>query len=266
MVLSSVVIALVSHSFLVQNQYYSTQTLRTGAQDNVRAATELMAREIRNTAEAGVLVAGNRTLTVRAPMSIGVICNRSGAGDGDVMTEGGQTGLDADEVAGLAVRSGSTWDYQNAVWATLNGNDATSANDCFANGADTVGASDEFHRLTNLNTVFATAPVEGDVVMVFRETTFTIRQSELDSTTLGLFRATYGASPVEFATGIDTTARFQYRAGASLLDTVAVASLGTVDGVAIVAQARKRAPTGGQDDIVFGWSVMVPLRNIREPN
>ena len=48
LVLSSFLMVLVSHAFLVQNQFYATQTLRVGAQDNVRAATELMAAEVRN--------------------------------------------------------------------------------------------------------------------------------------------------------------------------------------------------------------------------
>ena len=51
LVLSSVVILLVSSTFLVQNNYYSSQTQRTGVHDNARAATELIASEIRSTME-----------------------------------------------------------------------------------------------------------------------------------------------------------------------------------------------------------------------
>lgn len=78
MVLSTIVISLVSHAFLIQNQYYSTQTLRTGAQDNVRAATELIAREIRTAMDEGIIVAGPRTLTVRSPVTVTVVCSRVG--------------------------------------------------------------------------------------------------------------------------------------------------------------------------------------------
>ena len=265
LVLSAVVIGLVSHAFLVQNQYYSMQQLRTGAQDNVRGATELIAREVRNTPDEGVAIAGRRTLAVRVPMAVGVFCNRVGVGEGDIMTEGGEAALSTDEFAGLAVRQGSDWEYHYTTWATVNGNDALSASACEANGADTVGAYDDFHRLTSLETQFSPIPSEGEVVILFRETTFTIRQSQLDSTTLGLFRASYGAAPVEFATGIDTTAQFQYRTPGGMLDTVSAAAVGSIDAVRIVADARKPAPTGGQDDVRFGWSVMVPLRNVREP-
>ena len=100
--------------------------------------------------------------------------------------------------------------------------------------------------------------------MLFRETTFKIQTSELDPPTLALFRGVYGDSLVEFATGLDTTAQFRYRTGGSTYaDTVSSTALGDIDVVRIVADARKRAQTGGQDDITFGWSVNVALRNVR---
>jgi hypothetical protein len=107
-------------------------------------------------------------------------------------------------------------------------------------------------------------PAEGDVVMLFRETTFKIQQSQLEPSTYGLFRGSYGDPLVEFATGIDTTAHFQYRAaGGTYVDTVTAGSLAGIDAVRIVAEARKAAPTGGVDDVTFGWAVNVPLRTVR---
>lgn len=265
LVLSMVILLLVSHTFLVQNQFYATQTLRVGAQDNVRAATELMASEVRNVAEGGVVVAGARTLTVRSPMAIGVLCDVSGSGNiGEVLTDGGEGALDTDEVAGLALLSGGVWNFVNAPWTSVDGSDASSAVNCFNNGADTVGMRDEFHRLAGLATIFPSPlPTEGDAVMIFRETTFSIRPSQLDASALGLFRQSFGGTAVEFATGIDTTAQFRFRtAGAGFTDTVA-SGLADIDAVQIIAHARSRAPTGGAEDIVFGWSVNVPLRTIR---
>jgi len=263
MVLSSFVIALVSHAFLVQNQYYSTQTLRTKAQDNVRTATELMAREIRTTSAGGVVVAGARTLTLRSPIAVGVVCGEEATSGRHIHTEGGPSGFDPNEVGGVAVRSGTTWTFQNTTWATINGSDAQSATKCSDNGADTTGAYSEFHRVNGLDLLFGTAPDRGDVVMLFRETTFKIQASQLDPSTLGLFRSQYGGALTEFATGIDTTAQFQYRTGGvSYADTIPTSSIGDVDAVRIVADARLAPPTGGQDDITFGWSVNVTLRNI----
>lgn len=263
MVLGSFVIALVSHAFLVQNRLYTTQALRTGVQDNVRSATELVAREVREAAQGGVVVAGPHTLTVRSPVAIGGVCYRQGSTNADVMSEGGEAALDTDAIAGVAAWQDTAWAWQTASWGSLNGSDVTSADNCASNGADTVGARGSFYRLVGLSTIFPGVQA-GDVVMLFRETTFTIRTSQLDSTTLGLFRADYGAAAVEFATGIDTIAQFQYRVGAGgYVDTVSASALASVDAVRFVAEARRPPATGGTDPVTFGWAVNLALRNVR---
>lgn len=264
--LSSFVIVLVSHAFLVQNRFYSTQTLRTAAQDNVRASTELMAREIRTAVEGGVVVAGARTLTLRSPIAVTVVCGRRGGGDRDVYNDGGEAALDTDEVAGVARWDTGTesWQTANAVWSDLDDTGSDAADECFDNGADTVGVRDSFHWLHLDGGLLSSRPDEGEAMMLFRETTFRIQQSVLDPSTLGIFRAACGDSLVEFATGIDTTAQFQYRTvGGGYVDTVSAASLPLVDAVRLIADARKPAPTGGVEDITFGWSVNVPLRLAR---
>lgn len=266
MVLSAFVVVLVSHAFLVQNRFYSTQTIRTAAQDNVRAATELMAREIRTAMEGGVLVAGPRTLTVRSPLAMTIVCHVAGTPNYDVFNQDGELGIDTDEVAGVARRDPSTgdWTAASAVWADVDGSSSSASDDCGANGADTVGAYGSFHRLRIASSLLPTSPSRGDVVMLFRETTFKIQQSQLAPPALAIFRAPYGDPLVEFATGVDTTARFRYRTvGGTYVDTVTAGSLASVDAVRLIADARKPAPTGGVDDITFGWAVTVPLRSVR---
>ena len=264
MLLSSLVIILVSGTFLVQSQYYSSQTLQVGVHDNVRVATERLAAEVRSTMEDGFVVAGKRTLTVRAPIVLGVVCDRAGD-DVQVHFEGGAAGLDTDEVAGVGVRNDMTgaWQYQNATWSYVNGGSISSANLCADNGADTAWAASEFHELDQLNALFGAAPDAGTVVMLFRETTFKIQASVLDTMTLGLFREVYGESLVEFATGMDTTAQFQYRTGGTTYaDTIIGSAVGDIDAVRIVADARLPARSGAQEDITFGWSVNVAVRNL----
>ncbi len=258
-------IILVSTTFLIQNRYYSTQIQATGVHDNVRAATELVASEIRSVMASGITVAGARTLTVRTPMQLTVVCFVNGTGDAaDVYTYGGEQALDTDEVAGIAIRNAATgaWTYANDTWASLHGTAGTPRENCEAAGADTVGAYADFHRLKGLNASIGT-PAVGDVLMLFRETTFSFRTSVMDTTTVGLFRQVYGKSPIEFATGMDSTAQFQYRIGTSYGDTVPGFFLPFVDVIRIVAEARKPAQTGGVEDVRFGWSVNVALRNLR---
>lgn len=266
LVLSSFVIILASHSFLVQNRFYATQTLRTQAQDNVRAATELMAREIRTAVEGGIVVAGPRTLTLRTPVANTLVCSRQGAPNLDVYNDGGEAALDTDEVAGVAHRDPATgdWEMVNETWAALDGSASSPAGNCADNGADTTGVSGSFHRLAVSGSTFSDNPQNGSVVMLFRETTFKIQPSELEPGSLAVFRAAYGDSLVEFATGVDTTAQFRYRmVGGGFSDTVSVGSLASIDAVRLMADARRPAPTGGVEDITFGWTVTVPLRNVR---
>ncbi len=260
-------IILVSTTFLIQNQYYSTQILATGAHDNARAATELMASEIRSVMESGITVAGKKTLTIRTPMTMMVVCD-IGVSHATMYFDGGIAGLDIAEVAGAATRDTLTgaWTYGNSNWSSLDRGGGTPSNECAVNGADTASVASDFYRLqkTVLSTLFGADPAVGDVLMLFRETTFKFQTSVMDPTTVGLFRQAYGDSLIEYATGMDTTSQFQYRTGSSYSDTVTASSLQNIDVIRIVAEARKRAETGGVDDMMFGWAVNIALRNLRQ--
>jgi Tfp pilus assembly protein PilW len=264
LLLSSVVIILVSTTFLVQNQYYSSQTLWAAAHDNAREATDRMASEIRSVMGDGFVVAGSKTLTLRSPIVLAMVCDRQST-DAHAYFEGGVPGLVTAEVAGIAERDMSTgaWTYHTTTWGAIDGGGSSAAQRCATSGADTTWASSEFRTLVGLQSLFGVTPDPGVALMLYRQTTFKIDDSVLDPGTLGLFRQEYGAAAVEFATGFDSLAKFQYRTGGSTYaDTVVSASLGNIDAVRIVADARKRARSGGQQDITFGWSVNVALRNV----
>ncbi len=262
--LSSVVIILVSTTFLVQNQYYDSQTLHASAHDNARSATERMAAELRSVMEDGFVVAGPRTLTVRSPMLLTVVCDQTGT-NFSIYNEGGESAIDQDEMAGvgwLNIASGD-WSYRTATWSYVNGTGGTPASSCAGNGADTAWAAAHFHRMRRFNLLYGSTPDEGEVIMLYRQTTFKIQTSVLEPGSLGLFRGSYGQPLVEFATGMDSTAQFQYKTGGSTYaDTITSGSLDDIDAVRIVANARKPARSGGQEDITFGMSSNVFLRNV----
>lgn len=256
------VIILVSGTFLAQSQYYSAQTLDVDVHDNARVATERLASEIRSSAPRGFIVAGPRTLTIRSPIVVAGVCDRAG-NDVFVQFEGGSVALDTDEVAGVAVREplSGYWAFRHAGWTLLNGGSSGAAAACAANGADTVAASGEFHELQQLGTLFPAPPNPGDLLMLFRESTFTIQPSALDTMTLGLYRQRYGGSAIEFATGMDTTAKFQYRTGGSTYVDTVTSLLNSIDAVRIVADARLPARSSTLEDATFGWSVNIAVRN-----
>lgn len=265
--LSSLVVILVSTTFLVQNQYQANQVIRAGVHDNARSATDLLVRELRSSMRDGVILAGNRTLTVRSPVALATVCARSGfLGTVDLHIDGGLAGIETREIAGAALHDSSDgdWSYERVAWSVIDGGSVGSAARCANNGADTVDATAHFHAARGFFLVFdfTSAPDVGDLVMLFRETKFSIRPSDLDPASLALYREPYGRPAVEFASGIDTTAHFQYRlGGTSYQDTVVAASLGAVDAVRIVLDARRRSESGAGQDVTFGWATNRLLRN-----
>lgn len=268
LVLSSLVIVLVSSTFLAQNRAQATQAALAAAHDNVRAATDLVARELRSSMRDGILVAGARTLTVRSPVAVVSACGRSGffLPNVDVHVDGGVAALATDEIAGVAVldEASGAWDYQRATWGFLNGGSSGSAGRCAGNGADTLGVADEFHSIRRLLFLYGLdVPDVGEVLMLFREVTFRIGPSALEPGTLALFRQPYGGAAVEFASGMDSTSAFRYRiGGGSYQDTVTAGSVGSVDGVRLVMNVRRRTGTGPDDEISFGIATNLLLRNV----
>lgn len=261
--LSSVVVILVSTVFLVQNQYYALQLERSAAQDNVRMVTETVASEIRSVMQGGVVIAQNTRLVVRSPLVLGVVCGWPGANKVSVQIDGGDANLDTDAVAGVALRDSVTgaWTYQDADWSDTyqSGGDPSS---CAANGADTVGAYDDFQDFRRFNSYFGGLPPVGSIVMFYEAVEYSLAASTMDPTATALYRGPYGGALVEFATGMDSTAQFTYRTGGSTYATsVTGASLALIDAIHIEARARRTPQTGGVEDVTAGWGVNVYLRN-----
>jgi hypothetical protein len=264
LVLSSFILILVSTTFLVQSEYYSAQTLRAEAHDNVRTATERMASELRSVMDEGFVTAGARTLVIRSPVRLFAVCGTTGI-NVYVHSEGGESILPSAEVAGVGWLDQSTgdWDYETTTWSYIDGSGGTPAGSCASNGADTTWAQSEFHRIRRLFLLFGSMPSDGDILMLYRETTFKIQDSTLEPGMLGLYRGSYGQPLVELATGMDATAQFQYRrGGATYYDTVTAADLNSIDAVRIVADATRRTEFGGPDSVRFGWSVNLILPNM----
>ncbi len=268
LVLSSIVVVLVSSVFLVQNRYYATQVQRSGAHDVARAATEFLAREVRSAMAGGVTVAEPDSLVIRSPMVVAAVCGTSST-YAYVQFEGGEAALDQDEVAGVGVydAAAGSWAFYNEGWGSggLDGGTTFAAVGCATNGADTTGAMEEFHRIDRLVSLHGSVPLPGTLLTLFRETTFTIRPSRLAPGVQGLFVGSWGDTLVEYASGLDTTAGFQYlREGQSVYeDQVSSAQLDQIDVIRFIADARRPAPTGGVADIRYGWTVSIPLRNAR---
>ena len=269
LLLSSLVIVMVGGIFLAQNRSYLVQLGVTDAHHNARAVTELLSSELRSVMEGGVLLAESDEMTVRTPLVVAAVCATDGVIVG-VHTEGGEAAIETheEELAGFAVMDAAGgWDYYDVDWSAIDDGSSSGviAGDCYGNGADTVGARDDFHSLKSLDSYHPTVPGVGDVILLFSKTTFKFQTSVLDPTTVGLFRQVNDDPLVEFATGMDSTAQFQYRTteNSSYEEPVLGSSLEHVDVVRIVSEVKEPAPPGIEGAIRYGWSVNVALRNVR---
>ena len=260
--ISSALVALIGTVFLVQTNFYATQLQRTAAQDNARAVTELISRELRTTMDGGFVVANDTQLVVRSPISLAVVCATQGSSV-HTFFDGGPANLDTLELSGVGVYNDTTatWSYYATTWSNIREN-GNAAERCEGEASDTVEAYGHFQRLRRLATLHGSLPPIGTLLVFYGETEFVLTESTLDPGSIGLYRGTYGATLVEFASGMDVTAAFSYRRGGrNYHSPVPAAQLPTIDAVRLVATTRVRAQTGGRDDITAGWSVNVPLRN-----
>ena len=257
--LSSVIVALVSSVFLSQNQFYRTVLQRSRVQDNLRVVTDFIGSEVRGVAGGGVTTAESRRLVVRLPILMGGVCEDSSP-NSPRMYMPGYSDLDTGEVVGYATQDAAgAWTYTADVWSDMFMSEgALVAGSCAnASGADTAGVASDFVRIgvTGGSSL-------GEVVMIYREVEFKIQQSELQPTTLAVYRAVSGDALREFATGITKDAKFQYRLPAgSYQDYVASGSLANIENIRVVASAIATDSLGTLRSYSYEWTVGIPLRN-----
>ena len=256
--LSAVIVALVSSVFLTQNNFYRTVVQRTRVQDNLRVVTDLIASEIRGVAGGGVTTAESRRFVVRLPIAMGGVCH-------DEITHGrvympGLSGIHGPEVAGYGTQDGGgNWTYTADTWTNLFvSSGANDANECLTrNASDTVGAIDDFGRL-----LIGGGTTLGEVIMIYREVEFKIDQSQLNPITLALYRGVTGDTLREFATGITTDTKFQYRQpSGAYQNSVTGASIVNIENIRVIASGIATDSIGGIESYSYEWTVGIPLRN-----
>lgn len=249
--------------FLVQNDFYSHVLLRAQVQESARAVSELVATEVRSVTAGGVLLADSLRTVVLSPVVNAVVC---GAELGDVVVHlpGGSAAVDPDEVAGFGYRNVNTgvWTYFALTWSEMEATGGDPPARCAAQGADTVGASAEFVRLRNIDEQMGFTPPVGVVLALVRATELRFTSSLLEPGTTALYRGLFGETLVEFATGMASTAHFEYRTGGTTYaKSVPFGSRESIDAIRVVARALGKGDTSSQREYEFGWAVDIPLAN-----
>ena len=248
------IVTLVSSVFLTQNNFYRSVVQRTRVQDNLCAMTDLIASEVRGVAGGGVTTAESGRFVVHLPIAMAGVC-RAGAGHGHVYMPG-LSEIYGNEVAGYARQDGGgNWSYTADTWSNLLVSSGSGdADECLTfNGADTVGAIADFARLN-----ISGSTTLGEVIMIYRDVEFKVDDSELNPQTLAVYRKVTGDSLREFATGITSDTKFQYRLpSGTYQNTITGASLADIENIRVITSAS----VGGVGAYSYEWTVGIPLRN-----
>lgn len=264
MTLASILIILVSGVFLVQSDFYGRVTQRTRVHESSRSVSDLVASEARSAVKGGVLVADPDRFVFRTPLAVAAVCAVQGTTVYAFLPGGPE--IDEDRVAGFALQDSLTgdWTFHPASWSAILGMGGAPDDRCADDGADTTGLADHFVAFTQLGSIAPDQPDPGELVMVYREVEFLFDDSDLDPEATALFVGEYGQDLYEFATGMDSVARFEYRTGDTThVSSVAGGQLAAVDGVRVWARTRARPETGVGEDVLFGWALEIPLRSAR---
>ena len=256
--LSTLIVSLVASVLWAQNDFYALVVERAKVQDNLRVVSDLIASEIRGVSGGGVTTAQSRRFVVRLPLAVGGFCDGGTSVTRVYMP--GLSDIDSIDVAGYAKVDGNgDWVYTAATWGSiLASSGSIDAADC-ANrrAADTVGASQDFARIS------AGTVAVGDVIIIYQEVEFKIDESELDPTTLAVFRGVTGDTLREFATGITPDTKFEYSkdGGATFGSSITGAALDSIEVLRVTALAIASDSLGAVDAYEDEWTVKIPLRN-----
>ena len=256
--LSTLIVSLVASVFLAQNDFYALVMERSKVQDNLRVVSDLIASEIRGVSWGGVTTAQSRRFVVRLPLAMGGVCHAQ-TNRGRVYMPG-LSEIDGDDVAGYATQDGNgDWTYTTDTWSNLliSSGAADASNCVLISGADTVGATQDYGRL-----LISGGTTLGEVIMIWQEVEFKIDQSELNPTTLAVFRGVTGDTLREFATGITPDTKFEYsKDGSTFYSSVTGVALDSIQAIRVTTSAIASDSTGTVDAYEYEWTVKIPLKN-----
>ncbi len=265
MLLSTLIVILVTSTFLAQNSFYSDVVQRTSLQESARGATSLITSELRGVGAGGIISALPDSVVYRVPLAVGGVCAVSGS-ETYVLLPLGEEVVEASEVDGYAVRAAADgrWTYTPAAWGSIyHSSGGAAAQTCALAGADTTGAAADFYRLDGLSASPAIEP--GDLIMLFRETELKLGLSTLDSLSTALFWGPAGGTITEFATGLSASSAFSYRrAGQTTFQdqVVGAADLANIEAIRVFAAGVAPSNRPGRDSLTFDLTATVSLRNV----
>jgi len=274
-VLGTLVIALVVSVVVAQGGYFGDVHTRANLQETVRSSADLLREELQTVLRGGILTAESDRLVALVPVAMGVVCGEVegppgkgkgvGKGKGPVSAApaylplpGG--GADTDRVTWYAIRDEiGDWLFHDSNPVVAGGNPAGICEDV---GADTDGAKGDFRNLSGMES--PALPEVGNLVALLSEVGFRFDGSVLGPGTIALYRQEAGGPEVEFASGLNSNARFQYRRQGETTfqdEVTGAADRATIVEIRVVASAESLDERGGAGPLSYEWDLRIPLRN-----
>lgn len=258
LVLAGIVSTAAVTMFATQNKLNAQMTALGESQESARSAVLLAASELHGAASGSVTDASESSLTLRLPIVVGIVCGWQNPQFKDVYLPLDGVALSDADVDGYAVLSeAGQWDNFSRI---PNGNlnrGGSGRLRCIAEGGGAAG----------VDTDYSTLRVDGDIgtpVMLYRDVTYYLAPSALNSTRRGFFRAT-GGQAIELAHGFTDASHFEYQlADTTWLTSVRTNELSAIEAVRLVVEVEGETRSGpASGSATFELVREVQLRNVR---
>lgn len=242
-----------------QQRFYTTSDNALLAQQNVRAAVDLMAAELRMASPDDIVRAQSDSVVVRFDLLRAVICDTLGAGQADVFVYDTVTNANLTAAFRGTAYSGpydSAFVYGDAFTPTVVSTGGSAQTTCRANGADPNGTapSTDFRRTSGWSAEYGVTPQRGSLVRWYSTLTYRFGASTSRSGSDAIWR-----NGSELVTPFETGAQFRYvMANGSVQNSVNAANLDDIREIRVVVTATgDGAAFNVRRPVVYD----IPLRN-----
>jgi type II secretory pathway pseudopilin PulG len=256
--------------FMSQRAMYSIQTDKITVQQNVRAAVDLVAAELRTLPDNSVLHGRPDSVVVRYPFRWGLVCGPTGSGspspDAQIYLPTDEEMFAGHAQAGFAARdTAGVWTFTNDATEPWGDSASVGATVACLEGRDSVVVGDtavaDYLLWADFYTDMGVEAYAGQQIIVYGEVTYRFGNSSFDPGTRALFRIT-SDGPQELSGLFDDDAGFVYVLEDDSEHTVL--PVGREDEVAAIrVQAFAVAPSSVNAGGEFNYdaTVSVTLRN-----
>ena len=234
-----------------QQRFYARSDNHVLAQQNIRAAVDLMAAELRMASPEDIVIAGSDSVTIRFDVVRGVVC---GGGSGSTHVYAYDSVGNANLPGGIIGTAysepyDSAFVYADGFTGTVTGSSSASETLCQANGAPTTAPSSAFRLVSG----WTTTPPRGSLVRWYGTLTYTFAASATDPGQQAIWR-----NGQELVTPFEAGAQFWYvMQDGSVQGSVSAGNLADIREIRIGATATGQGPFQARRAVVYD----IPLRN-----